>query len=131
MRAWKGRSRMPDCEGCPRTTGGEGGARRREIPDWVVTVLIVTVWVGVGLLFGGHVDALRAAGLSGGSAIGGVAKFMDALKGNLVWLGVTITGFAVVLIAILFLSGHHRAHEIALKVGIGVFLLVAAPGIVA
>jgi hypothetical protein len=46
-------------------------------------------------------------------------------------LGVTVVGFALVLIAILFLSGHSRAHDIALKVGVGVFLLVAAPGIVA
>jgi hypothetical protein len=78
-----------------------------------------------------HVDALKAAGLAGGTAIGGVAGFFDALKSNLVWLGVTVVGFALVLIAILFLSGHSRAHDIALKVGVGVFLLVAAPGIVA
>lgn len=80
---------------------------------------------------GPHVEALKAAGLAGGSAIGGVAGFFDALKSNLVWLGVTVVGFAIVLIAILFLSGHSRAHDIALKVGMGVFLLVAAPGIVA
>lgn len=82
-------------------------------------------------IFGGHVDALRAAGLAGGSAIGGVAGFFSAITSNLVWLGVTIVGFAIVLIAILFLSGHSRAHDVALKVGVGVFLLIAAPGIVA
>jgi hypothetical protein len=82
-------------------------------------------------LFVGHVDALKAAGLAGGSAIGGVSSFFGALTKNLVWLGVTVVGFAIVLIAILFLSGHSRAHDIALKVGVGVFLLVAAPGIVA
>lgn len=131
MRAWKGRYRMSDCEGRARRRGGESRAGRPDVGGWLVLVLAIVGWVAVCLLFGGHVDALRAAGLSGGSAIGGVAKFLSALKGNLVWLGVTITGFAVVLIAILFLSGHHRAHEIALKVGIGVFLLVAAPGIVA
>lgn len=96
-----------------------------------MTVAIVWFYVGVGLFFGAHVDALRAAGLAGGSAIGGIAGFFKALTGNLVWLGVTVFGFAIVLIAILFMSGHHRAHEVALRVGIGVFLLVAAPGIVA
>ncbi len=74
---------------------------------------------------------MKAAGLAGGSAISGVAGFFSALTQNLVWLGVTVIGFAILLIAILFLSGHSRAHEIALKIGIGVFLLIAAPGIVA
>jgi hypothetical protein len=91
---------------------------------------LVYMLVLVGLV-GEHVDALKAAGLSGGSAIGGVAGFFSAITSNLVWLGVTVVGFAIVLIAILFLSGHSRAHDIALKVGVGVFLLIAAPGIVA
>ena len=93
--------------------------------------MIVGVTVVLCVLFRGHVDALKAAGLAGGSAINGVAGFFKALTANLVWLGVTVVGFAIVLIAILFLSGHHRAHEVALKVGVGVFLLIAAPGIVA
>jgi hypothetical protein len=96
---------------------------------WAVAYVVVAMALA-GVL-APHVEALRAAGLAGGSAIGGVAGFFDALKSNLVWLGVTVVGFAIVLIAILFLSGHSRAHDIALKVGIGVFLLVAAPGIVA
>lgn len=110
-------------------------------PDWswrtyfelaaVAALAYFAALAAVAGLVGGHVEALRAAGLAGGSAIGGVAGFFDALKSNLVWLGVTVVGFAVVLIAILFLSGHSRAHDIALKVGVGVFLLVAAPGIVA
>lgn len=103
----------------------------RVMPDWLVTAAAVVVMVVLCLLFGGHVDALRAAGLAGGSAIGGVAGFFSAITSNLVWLGVTVVGFAIVLIAILFLSGHSRAHDIALKVGVGVFLLIAAPGIVA
>jgi hypothetical protein len=94
-----------------------------------VAVLVVS-FVLIELL-GAHVEALKAAGLAGGSAIGGVAGFFEQLTKNLVWLGVTVVGFAIVLIAILFLSGHSRAHDIALKVGVGVFLLVAAPGIVA
>lgn len=103
----------------------------RKPSGWLVTVAVVLAYVVVGLVCGAHVDALRAAGLAGGSAIGGVAGFFKALTGNLIWLGVTVFGFAIVLIAILFMSGHHRAHEVALKVGLGVFLLVAAPGIVA
>ena len=105
--------------------------RRRALPDRIVMVTVVCLAVVVCLLLGGHVEALKAAGLAGGSAINGVAGFFGALTKNLVWLGVTVIGFAIVVIAILFLSGHSRAHEIALKVGIGVFLLIAAPGIVA
>ncbi|HTC58826.1 MAG TPA: hypothetical protein VK691_01785 [Solirubrobacteraceae bacterium] len=101
------------------------------MPDWLVTAAAVVVMVALCLLLGGHVDALKAAGLAGGSAIGGVSGFFSAITSNLVWLGVTVVGFAIVLIAILFLSGHSRAHDIALKVGVGVFLLIAAPGIVA
>jgi hypothetical protein len=104
---------------------------RRALPDRLLMVAVVCLTVVVCLLLGGHVEALKAAGLAGGSAISGVAGFFTALTSNLVWLGVTVIGFAIVLIAILFLSGHSRAHEIALKVGIGVFLLIAAPGIVA
>jgi hypothetical protein len=112
---------------------------RRSGWSWRAYVELASVWalayVVVAMVLagvvGGHVEALRAAGLAGGSEIGGVAGFFDALKSNLVWLGVTVVGFAIVLIAILFLSGHSRAHDIALKVGVGVFLLVAAPGIVA
>ena len=103
----------------------------RAVPDWLVTAAAVVVMVALCLLLGGHVDALKAAGLAGGSAIGGVSGFFSAITSNLVWLGVTVVGFAIVLIAILFLSGHSRAHDIALKVGVGVFLLIAAPGIVA
>lgn len=104
---------------------------RRVLLDRFLMVTVVCLTLVACLLFGGHVDALKAAGLAGGSAISGVAGFFAALTSNLVWLGVTVIGFAIVLIAILFLSGHSRAHEIALKVGIGVFLLIAAPGIVA
>jgi hypothetical protein len=103
----------------------------RGVPDWPVTATAVVVMAALCLLLGGHVDALKAAGLAGGSAIGGVAGFFTSVTQNLVWLGVTVVGFAIVLIAILFLSGHSRAHDIALKVGVGVFLLIAAPGIVA
>jgi len=118
--------RMP----CPwRRPGWSWRAYGELAAVWALAYLVV-VCALAGLL-GGHVDALKAAGLAGGSAIGGVAGFFSALKSNLVWLGVTVVGFAIVLIAILFLSGHSRAHDIALKVGIGVFLLVAAPGIVA
>ncbi len=104
---------------------------RRALPDRLAMVTVVCLAVVVCLLSGGHVEALKAAGLAGGSAIGGVAGFFSALTSHLMWLGVTVIGFAITLIAILFLSGHSRAHEIALKVGVGVFLLIAAPGIVA
>ena len=106
-------------------------SRRRVVLDAFVVVAVVVAAVVLCVLSGAHVDALKAAGLAGGSAIDGVAGFFSALTKNLVWLGVTVIGFAITLIAILFLSGHHRAHEIALKVGVGVFLLIAAPGIVA
>lgn len=103
---------------------------RSRLAGRVVLGLVFLALVGL-LLTGGHVEALKAAGLVGGSAINGVASFFDILTSKLVWLGATAVSFAVVLVGIMFLSGHHRAHEIALKVSLGVFLLVAAPGIVA
>jgi hypothetical protein len=88
----------------------------------------LAVLMAIAGVLGPHVEALRAAGLAGGPAIGGVAGFFSALKSDLVWLGVTVVGFAIVLIAILFLSEHSRAHDIALKVGIGVFCSWRRPG---
>jgi hypothetical protein len=40
-------------------------------------------------------------------------------------------GLAVTVIAILYMAGHRQAHEIALKTGVGLFILASAIGIVA
>ncbi|MHB1860331.1 MAG: hypothetical protein ACYCUM_09515 [Solirubrobacteraceae bacterium] len=106
------------------------GVGRRALLARLLVVVLGCAGAVALLLLGGHVEALKAAGLAGGSAINGVSSLFTALTSNLLWLGVTAIGFAVMLVAILFLSGHHPPHEIALKIALGVFLLIAAPGIV-
>src|SRR5450755_2006273 len=79
-----------------------------------------------------HVDALAAAGtFSGqgkGSAIAGIQTFADSIKGNLIWLVATIAGVAVVA---MFLTGHSRAQDYALKAGVGFLVIAGGSGIVA
>ena len=82
-----------------------------------------------------HVDALAAAGtFSGqgkGSAIAGIQTFADSIKGNLIWLVATIAGVAVVAIGAMFLTGHSRAQDYALKAGVGFLVIAGGSGIVA
>jgi hypothetical protein len=85
----------------------------------------------LGVLCGGHLDALDAAGAFKGGEIGGVAHYVEALKGNLVWLGGTAMGLVVAVVAILFMAGHSRAHDIAIKTIVGLAILASISGIVA
>jgi hypothetical protein len=78
----------------------------------VLAVLAGTTVLGV--LSGGHMDALKAAGAFSGGEIGGIAHYVEALKGNIVWLG-TAMGLVVAVVGILFMAGHSRAHDIAIK----------------
>jgi hypothetical protein len=78
-----------------------------------------------------HVHALDAAGAFKGEAIGGVANFIDKLKGNLVWLGGTAMGLVIAVVGIMFMAGHSRAHDIAIKTIVGLAILASISGIVA
>jgi len=94
----------------------------------------VCLFVGaaaVGVLGDGHVHALQAAGAFKGTPIGGVQNFVEKLKGSLVWLGYTMMGFVIAVIALMFMAGHSRAHDLVIKTGAGLMILASISGIVA
>jgi hypothetical protein len=95
-----------------------------------LTGLLITVAL-VGVLPDAHLHALDAAGAFKGEAIGGVANFIDKLKGNLVWLGGTAMGLVIAVVGIMFMAGHSRAHDIAIKTILGLAILASISGIVA
>jgi hypothetical protein len=78
-----------------------------------------------------HVHALNAAGAFNGTPISGVQNFVDKLKGNLVWLGGTAMGLVIAVVGIMFMAGHSRAHDIALRTIAGLAILASISGIVA
>jgi hypothetical protein len=99
---------------------------------FVVTALMLLVEVMVlGALGDGHLYALKAAGAFDGEAIGGVANFVTKLKGNLVWLGGTAMGLVIAVVGIMFMAGHSRAHDVAIKTIAGLGILASISGIVA
>ncbi len=88
----------------------------------------------VGLLLwspGAHTHALNAAGAFSGTPISGVQTFVDKLKGNLVWLGGTAMGLVIAVVGIMFMAGHSRAHDIAIRTLVGLAILASISGIVA
>jgi hypothetical protein len=78
-----------------------------------------------------QMHALNAAGAFKGEAIGGIANFVDKLKGNLVWLGGTAMGLVIAVVGIMFMAGHSRAHDIAIRTIAGLAILASISGIVA
>jgi hypothetical protein len=84
-----------------------------------------------GVLPDAHVHALNAAGAFNGTPISGVQNFVDKLKGNLVWLGGTAMGLVIAVVGIMFMAGHSRAHDIALRTIAGLAILASISGIVA
>jgi hypothetical protein len=99
--------------------------------------LCITAGVLVGVLLvvlavhDGQVHALKAAGAFHGEAISGVEGLVNKLKGNVVWFGVTVMGLMIAVIGVMFLAGHSRAHDLALKTLVGVTILASVSGIVA
>jgi len=81
--------------------------------------------------FGAHTHALNAAGAFSGSPISGVQTFIDKLKGNLVWLGGTAMGLVIAVVGIMFMAGHSRAHDLAIRTLVGLAILASISGIVA
>lgn len=104
---------------------------RREGRLAVAAVAAAAAGAVVLLVPGGELWALKAAGAFNGHAIAGVEHFVNALKGNLVWLGGTAMALVIAVVGILFLAGHSRAHDIALKTAIGLAILASIGGIVA
>ena len=83
------------------------------------------------LLAHGHLEALNAAGAFNGTPISGVQTFVDKLKGNLVWLGGTAMGLVIAVVGIMFMAGHSRAHDLAIRTIAGLAILASISGIVA
>ena len=79
----------------------------------------------------GHLRALDAAGAFSGTPISGVQNFVEKLKGSLVWLGGTSMGLVIAVVGIMFMAGHSRAHDIALRTIVGLAILASISGIVA
>jgi hypothetical protein len=108
---------------------------RRNGPALVWLALLIAVPVGAVLLLGvspdGQLHALNSAGAFKGEAIGGVANFVAKLKGNLVWLGGTAMGLVIAVVGIMFMAGHSRAHDIAIRTIAGLAILASISGIVA
>jgi hypothetical protein len=106
--------------------------RRTSHVTLVLCALTGAVIAGVaGVIPEAHVHALNAAGAFNGTPISGVQNFVDKLKGNLVWLGGTAMGLVIAVVGIMFMAGHSRAHDIALRTIAGLAILASISGIVA
>jgi hypothetical protein len=94
---------------------------------------LVALALGAAMLLtqGGHLDALNAAGAFKGTPISGVQNFVEKLKGNVVWLGGTAMGLVIAVVGIMFMAGHSRAHDIAIRTIAGLAILASISGIVA
>jgi hypothetical protein len=82
-----------------------------------------------------HTPGLYALKAAGGfkdiKPIEGIGNFVSALQGNLSWLVVTALTLVVLVVGFLFMVGHSRAHDFAIRVVIGVAIVACAGGIVA
>lgn len=99
-----------------------------------IATLVFVAFAGLlgalGVLTGSHVDALKAANL-GGTAIDGVSGFIDGITANLKWLAGAVALAAVIVIGLLFLTGHSRAQDYAIRFALGCAILAGGTGIVA
>jgi hypothetical protein len=95
--------------------------------------LALLLATGAVLIVLSHVQmhALNAAGAFSGTPISGVQNFIDKLKGNLVWLGGTAMGLVIAVVGIMFMAGHSRAHDLAIRTIAGLAILASISGIVA
>jgi hypothetical protein len=78
-----------------------------------------------------HGHALNAAGAFKGTPITGVQNFVEKIKGSLVWLGGTSMSLVIAVVGIMFMAGHSRAHDVAIKTLVGLAILASISGIVA
>lgn len=98
--------------------------------------LALLISLGVGAVVLGaspdwQLHALKAAGEFKGEKISGVETLVEHLKGNVVWFGITVMGLVGAVIGILFLAGHSRAGDMAIRTLVGVMILASISGIVA
>ena len=117
-------------------TLGRASAHRRRSPRSFRFAACVVLGPLAGTLIlmilpDGHLHALNAAGAFNGTPISGVQNFVEKLKGSLVWLGGTSMGLVIAVVGIMFMAGHSRAHDIALRTIVGLAILASISGIVA
>jgi hypothetical protein len=120
------------------TTHSESSSATRP-PGLTAPAVILSIAAAamlVALALGGHhvldAYALKAAGgFKDVKPIEGVSHFVDALQGNLSWLFITALILVIVTVGFLFMAGHSRAHDYALRVVVGVAIVACAGGIVA
>src|SRR3954447_19502560 len=95
-----------------------------------VAVVVASLY---GVLVAAHVEALRAAGVTGQAPAnaGAITQFVSAITDNALWLIGTVATLAILIIGGLFFFGHSRAQDYAAKVLIGAVIIVSAPGIAA
>ena len=116
-----------------QTPGQQTGkaAHRRYLGASVLALAMAVACELMVLAAAGHVHALEAAGAFKGEEIGGIATFVGKLKGNLVWLGGTAMGLVIAVVGIMFMAGHSRAHDLAIRTLVGLAILASISGIVA
>src|ERR1700690_1530218 len=100
---------------------------RSRCVDALLTAALVLATAALAIrCAGAGAQALQAAGLTAdkGSEIAGVANFVASVTDNVKWLVATFVGLALAIVGLLFTMGHTRAHDIAIKAGIGVAIIV-------
>lgn len=99
--------------------------------DWLLNLALILGAIGLVLLCAGRgAHALQAAGLTSNTgAIGGINTFVSSLTDNVKWLVATFISLALSVVGLLFVMGHTRAHDIAIKAGIGGAIIVGLGGI--
>lgn len=99
-----------------------------------VTCIAAGLLIALALATHHHTElyALKAAGgFKDIKPIEGIGSFISALQGNLSWLLVTALTLVVLVVGFLFMVGHSRAHDFAIRVVVGVAIVACAGGIVA
>ncbi len=124
-----------------RSAGGEVRTPRRrdrvsspgrKLVRHVSVAIGLLILLGLLVLIGAHVHALDAAGAFAGRGrgIAGIKKFVDAIKADLIWVLGVCSGLAVVIVGGMFMMGHTRAQDYAMRAAIGFLVLAGGTGVV-
>jgi hypothetical protein len=116
--------------GCPTRPRQRRTRIWRACRFYLLGTLLLAVVI-VPFLPGLRMHALDAAGAFSGTPISGVQTFVEKLRGNLVWLGGTAMGLVIAVVGIMFMAGHSRAHDLAIRTIAGLAILASISGIVA
>lgn len=132
MRNTNAGSQTPQKGGCDCHQKRRAGSARGQARWLLVALTGLLLGAAISLLApDAHSHALNAAGAFNGTPISGVQTFVDRLKGNLVWLGGTAMGLVIAVVGIMFMAGHSRAHDLAIRTIAGLAILASISGIVA